>query len=173
MQEEYIQIGRLGKPFGLQGAIKVQIWDEFVGLIPPKKVLFVQQGGDVIPFFFTSFKEQGAHLLVVFEDFDNPNTAHKVAKNNIFVRKQDLPAEFLEEEVSEMEALIGFEIHDEHLGVIGPIIDFDEMPHQTIILVDHEGTEVMIPWVEAYIEDFDTDKKVIHMDLPEGLLNLG
>lgn len=173
MQEDYIQIGRLGKPFGLKGAIKVQMWDEYVGLVPPKNVVFVQQGGDVIPFFFTSFKEQGVHLLVTFEDIDNPNAAHQIAKNNIFVRKQDMPSEFLEKEKSEMEALLNFEIMDKNLGVIGPIIDFDESPYQTVVLVKYKDKEVMIPWVDAYILGFDAQKKAINMDLPEGLLDLG
>ena len=172
MQEEYIQIGRLGKPFGLNGAIKVNLWDEFIGLIPPKNVLFVRQGGDVIPFFFTSFKEQGAHLLVVFEDFDNPNMAHKVAQKDIFVRKQDIPSEFLEEEASELEAILGFRIIDENLGLIGSVIDFDEKPYQTVILVEYQDREVMIPWVDAYIVGVDSDKQVIKMDLPEGILDL-
>ncbi len=172
MEEEYIQIGRLGKPFGLQGAIKVQLWDEFVGLVPPKNVLFVRQGGDVIPFFFTSFKEQGAHLLVFFEDVDNPNAAHKVAKNDIFVRKQDMPNVFLEEETSEMENVLGFEIIDTNLGKIGAILDYDEKPYQTVVLVEYLEQEVMIPWVEAYILDFDEKKKSILMDLPEGLLDI-
>jgi len=172
MQEEYIQIGRLGKPFGLNGAIKVQIWDEFVGLVPPKNVLFVEQGGDVIPFFFTLFKEQGAHLLVLFEDFDNPNAAHKVAKNNIFVRKQDMPPEFLEEETSDMDHVVGFRIKDESLGDIGVILDYDEQPYQTVVLVEYQDREVMIPWVDAYILGFDEENKVIQMDLPEGLLVL-
>ncbi len=172
MQEEYIQIGRLGKPFGLNGAIKVNLWDEFIGFVPPKNVLFVRQGGDVVPFFFTSFKEQGAHLLVVFEDFDNPNMAHKVAQKDIFVRKQDIPSEFLEEEASEMEAILGFRIIDENLGLIGSVIDFDEKPYQTVILVEYQDREVMIPWVDAYIVGVDSDKQVIKMDLPEGILDL-
>lgn len=172
MQEDYIQIGRLGKPYGLQGAIKVKMWDEFVGLVPSKNVLFVQLGGDIIPFFFVSFKMQGAHLLVVFEDFDNPNTAHKVAKKNIFMRKQDIPSKYFEKEVSEMSAMIGFVIQDDRLGEIGVILDFDEMPHQTIVLVDYQGREVMVPWVDSYIQGFDVDKKIVNMDLPEGLLDL-
>lgn len=170
MQDEYIQIGRLGKPFGLTGAIKVKIWDEFVGFTPAKNVLFVEQGGDVIPFFFTSFGKQGGHLLVVFEDFDNPNTAHQVAKKNIFVRKQDIPKRFLETEKSEMEDFVGFQIKDESLGVIGSILDYDEGAHQTVILVAYQEREVMIPWVDAYILGVDVDQKIIQMDLPEGLL---
>jgi len=172
MQEEYIQIGRLGKPFGLHGAIKVLMWDEFNGLVPPKNVLFVQQGGDLIPYFFVSFKEQGAHLLVNFEDFDNPNTAHKVAKKGIFVRKEDIPIEFLEEEKSPVEELLGFNLVDKSLGIIGAIIDFDIMPFQTMVLVDFQDRKVMIPWVEAYILGFDMKKKIINVDLPEGLLDL-
>ncbi|HHB79120.1 MAG TPA: 16S rRNA processing protein RimM [Saprospiraceae bacterium] len=170
MQPEYIQIGRLGKPYGLKGAVKVLLWDEYVGFRPPKQVLFVQQRGDIIPFFFKSFQEQGGHLLVVFEDFDNPNAAYAVAQKPIFVRKQDLPEDFLEEEDTELDAILGFQIVDKQLGLIGPIIDYDEQPHQSIILVDYQGREVMIPWVDAYIQDFDLQKRVITMDLPLGLL---
>ena len=169
MQDEYIQIGKLGKPHGLNGALKVLLWADFSDFIP-KNVLFVELTGDLIPFFITSIKESGAHLLVRFEDFDNPNSAYKLAKKKIFVRKRDLPESYFQEQVSDMDALLGFRIIDQSLGKIGEIIDFDEQVHQTMILVEYNGAEVMIPWVEAYIERFDVDKRIIEMDLPAGLL---
>ncbi len=171
MQDEYIQIGKLGKPHGLQGALKVHLWDEFSDF-RPKQVLFVKQAGDLVPFFIEKVREHGVHVLVYFEDLENPNAAYQLANKPIFVRKQDLPPAYLEQEVSEMEAVLGFRIFDQNLGEIGPIIDYDEQVYQTMVLVDYKGTEVMIPWVDAYIERMDVEQQIIEMDLPEGLLTL-
>ncbi len=166
---EYIQIGKLGKPHGLNGAIKVSLWDKFEDLMP-KNVLFVEQKGDIIPFFIDSCKEQGAHLLVHFEDFKTPNDAYPLAQKKLYLREKDIPKEFLVEPVSEFNWLVGLRLTDEELAPIGEIIDFDEAGKQLVVLVKKGNKEFMIPWVEAYIININLDKKTAMLNLPEGLI---
>jgi 16S rRNA processing protein RimM len=46
------------------------------------------------------------------------------------------------------------------------------MPQQEIAVVVYQNKEVLIPLNEKLIVSIDEDKKVILMDLPEGLLTL-
>ncbi len=167
---EYIQIGKLGKPHGLKGALKVILWDRFEELMP-KNILFVEQKGDIIPFFIQSCKEQGAHLLVQFEDFKSPNDAYPLAQKKLFLREKDIPKELLVEPVSEFNWLIGMRLNDEHLEPIGEIIDFDEAGKQLVVLVKKGNKQFMIPWVSDYIINMDRLAKTAQLDLPKGLIH--
>lgn len=168
--DTFIQIGKLGKPYGLKGEIKLLLWDEFVDFLP-QDVLFVPQHGDKIPFFLEYSKVQGAHVLAKFEDFQDPNAVYKLAQKPVFLREKDIPDAFLVQPESDMEHLLDYQLRDKTLGHLGPIIGYDDGGLQQMILVAYDDQEIMIPWVESYILKLDEKKQIILVDLPEGLLN--
>jgi 16S rRNA processing protein RimM len=46
------------------------------------------------------------------------------------------------------------------------------MPHQEMAVVNHHNKEVLIPLNEELIINIDTTKRLIIMNLPEGLVQL-
>ena len=43
---------------------------------------------------------------------------------------------------------------------------------QNLMVIDFKGTELLIPFVENYIESIDNKKKEIHLQTPDGLIDL-
>ena len=43
---------------------------------------------------------------------------------------------------------------------------------QDLMVIDFKGTELLIPFVENYIESIDNKKKEIHLHTPDGLIDL-
>ena len=57
--------------------------------------------------------------------------------------------------------------------MIGKVSDVIENPGQLLLIVITEkGTEIMVPFHEDLIVSFDKKRKIISMDLPEGLLEI-
>ena len=67
---------------------------------------------------------------------------------------------------------ISYEIISERDGAIGVIEEVIEMPQQIMGIVNYQGKEVLIPLNDQFITGVDEEKKILEMELPEGLLDL-
>ena len=63
---------------------------------------------------------------------------------------------------------VGFSVHEQSQGVLGVIDGVDESTANALFMIG----ERLIPVSESYITDIDHDKRILHMTLPEGLLDL-
>lgn len=55
---------------------------------------------------------------------------------------------------------------------MGNIVDVNEQTENALFIVENGDQELMVPAVDDLIVEFDTDKKVMVMELPEGILDL-
>ena len=65
-----------------------------------------------------------------------------------------------------------YTIYDEKSGVSFAILRTEEFPQQLMAIVETNGKEMMIPLHEQLIVEIDKEKKVIRMEIPEGLMEL-
>jgi 16S rRNA processing protein RimM len=66
---------------------------------------------------------------------------------------------------------LGFSIVEDG-KMIGEVIEVIEMPHQVLCKVMYKGNEALIPIHEESLEKVDKKNKLIHVNLPEGLLDM-
>jgi 16S rRNA processing protein RimM len=66
----------------------------------------------------------------------------------------------------------GFMIVDESLGELGVVKAIEEFPQQEMAIIMYHENEVLIPLNEFIIVNIDENKKVIQVNLPEGLLEI-
>ena len=69
-------------------------------------------------------------------------------------------------------ALIGFQLFDETLGLIGQISEVHDYAGNMLLLVDYQGKEALIPLNDDLILRIDEDKREIELRLPDGLFDL-
>ena len=55
---------------------------------------------------------------------------------------------------------------------MGEIVQVDEQTENAIFIVDDGEGELLLPASDDLIVEFDLDKKVMVMDLPQGILDL-
>ena len=171
----YIEIGYTQKTHGVQGELKLFVEDRYYEDLIKNERIFVDQKGAKVPFFIEDLRGGGA-LIVKFEGVDKREAAMLLQSKKVYLRPQDLiPEDDRELEVEEEESpfahLNGYAIHDKHSGEIGTISEIIEMPQQALALLVYKGNDVMIPLHEKLILSTDKKKKVLNMDLPEGLLD--
>lgn len=127
--------------------------------------------GILVPFFFESYRfRSDSTALIKLEGIDTEQQARRMTNVEVYFPKEH--AEKLEDNELTWNYFVGFLIKDINKGEIGKVTDVDDSTINTLFVVDHKGTEVLIPAQEDFMVDLNRKKKVITMHLPEGLLEL-
>ncbi len=168
--EEYLKIGRTGKAFGTEGALKFKVEEQFLDDFFDAAVIFIEQMGKPVPFFIEGLHND-APLIIKLEEVDSRETALELAGKDVFLRREDVADESLEQPF-DFTALEGFRIIDRTVGEIGLIEEVLELPQQMMAVVEYQGREVLIPLTDQLILSVEAENREIEMALPEGLLEL-
>ena len=67
--------------------------------------------------------------------------------------------------------LIGCQVIDCKQNFIGIVIDILNMPAQNLIVVDRDGDEILIPYVDSHVSFFDKKQKNLIVQNIEDLIN--
>jgi 16S rRNA processing protein RimM len=108
-------------------------------------------------------------LIIWPEEFKDRNQSEAVKGFTFLIPKEILVSpDALHPYLIEIE---GFGVVDATLGAIGVVRGFEYNGAQDLLVVDYQGREVLIPFVDELIQKFDRSNKTIQMDLPPGLLD--
>lgn len=158
---------------GVQGQIKMDIDAIYEDGFEELKVLFIENGKRKTPYFIENIDYNGGLFLVKLEEINSKEAAQPLTNKLLFARENDIEvSEAHRNEQDELAQFIGYQIHTKEGINIGTIGDVQEFPQQIMAFVEYRDNEVLIPLNEAFIEDINTETKVILMDLPEGLLDV-
>ena len=68
-------------------------------------------------------------------------------------------------------SMVGFRLLDGSVD-LGEILEVIEQPHQILCRIDLDGKEALIPVHDQTLRGVDTKKREVHVELPEGLLDV-
>jgi 16S rRNA processing protein RimM len=170
-KDQCFQIGRVAKVHGLRGEVNVVLDVDYPEDYEGLEHLFLEQKGRLVPFFLEHFVLQpGGKALVKFEDLNSLDQVESLVGLEIFLPLSELPQ--LEDDQYYFHELIGFEVIDENLGLIGPVEIIYDLETQDLLGVTHQGKEVLIPIQDGIILKVDKAAKKVYCQLPEGLLDI-
>ena len=167
---EYIHIGKLVAPHGVAGAV---ILEHALGksiTFKGVQALFVEkQAGSFIPYFIesaTAKTDTITHLQM--EGVNTREAAHFLTGKKVWLPQADFQK--LVEKNSPL-ALLGYMVLDvgKEIGTIQEVI---EQPHQLMVTILYNQQEAYIPLHEESLKGVDHVKKIVHVELPDGLLDL-
>ncbi len=166
-QDEIYKIGQLGKPHGIKGEITfsftTDVWDRV-----ESDYLVLSIDGISVPFFLEEYRFRGEHsALLKFQNIDSIEDAQEISGAEVYfpysLTPEDDDADYT------WSYFDGFHVHDEKAGDLGSIVRVDESTEN--VLFELESGH-LLPAVEAFITDIDHEGRTIHMNLPEGLLEI-
>ncbi len=170
--EEYIPVGKLGRPHGISGAFRFQLTRTLKSLKKLPAYFLMEEKGRLVPFFVTSVELQGWDSgLLKLEGIETPEAAKKHSGNTLYLKEKEVKA-FFEKDADSIEYLIGYKLVDDASGTIGEITELLETPGQVLAVVAGNGKEYTIPLVDDLIVEINKRKKELRMNLPEGLLEI-
>ena len=168
--KDFFYLGLITKPFGYKGQAYV-----FLDTDEPEKygtleAVFLNIDGEMLPYMIEEIQLRGANQAVVkFEDVDGEEIK-SLMKSEIYLPISALPP--LTGNKFYFHEVIGFTVIDSEKGNIGQIVDFIDVLQQPIMQIDFNGTEVLIPAIDKFFKTIDRENKEIHIDAPEGLIDV-
>ncbi len=174
-RDELIAIGHYNKPHGVAGEISATL-DVDVDVLRALSCLVSEIDGIFVPFFVNALRPKTADsVLMTIDGITSELEVARLVNNDIYALKR----EFLQESEDAdadgypLDYFIGFDLQDADGTLIGKIVDVNEQTENAIFIVNRgSNDEVMVPASDDLIVEFDLDKKVMVMDLPQGLLDL-
>jgi len=170
--EEVIKVGRLQKPYGIRGEISI-LFDKPVYADIDTEFYFLDIDHILVPFHveeITYISDTVAR--VKFEDLDDESRASRYANLQVFLLRKQVE-EGLEDGSADWDFFIGYRIVDQHEQDLGIIESVDFATINVLFIVKGEEGEHLIPASEDFIVRIDERQRIIHMDLPEGLIGVG
>ena len=110
--------------------------------------------------------------LVRFVKVTDRDTAESLVGSHCLLSCDQLPDDFDDLLRADAGHVSGYRVVDEVRGMLGPVVNVREMPTQDLLVVEHEGEEVLIPFVDEFIVDIDEEDCIMHVNLPAGLIDL-
>ena len=175
-------VAKVGKSFGTQGELTINLYDTFPTDFIIEEPLFVYMDKLAVPLFMERFERRGkSGGVVAFADFDTPFRAAELIGKELYMgleeellglEVEEEEVEFSEDDELYLEDFVGFVATFEGSTLSGKITDFEDDDWNPLFIIEVEDREIMVPAVDDFIVEYSPTKKTVHFDLPEGLLDL-
>jgi 16S rRNA processing protein RimM len=175
--DQLTEIGRLGKPHGINGEINAYL-DCDIDLNALKRIVLLIDG-IYVPFFIASTRPKSSDTVILgLDDIDNERKAAEFTNHSLYVLRADNvvvtdeDGDDINDEGFYASDLIGFTIiEDESGNTIGEIDDIDDSTDNVLfIVITPNDDTIYLPVADEFITAIDTDNRTIAMNLPEGIL---
>ena len=170
-KEDCFYLGKIAKKFSFKGEVLVYLDTDEPELYEDLESMFVECGKHLVPFFIEySALHKNDFLRVRFEDVKNEEEADALLGNHVYLPLKMLPK--LSGNKFYFHEVIGFEVEDKRLGIVGEIQSINDSSAQPLFEVLNDGVEILIPMIDHFLVKIDRENKKVIMDLPEGLIEM-
>ena len=169
--EEVYKIGLFNKPHGIHGELQFTFTDDIFDRVDCDYLICLLDG-IFVPFFIEEYRfRSDSTALVKLEGIDTAERARMFTNVEVYFPVKH--AEEAEDGELSWNFFVGFRMEDVRHGELGEVVEVDTTTVNTLFVVEQEdGEELLIPAQEEFIVEINQEKKLITVELPEGLLNL-
>ena len=170
-KEEVYNIGLFNKPHGIHGELQFTFTDDIFDRVDCDYLICLLDG-IFVPFFIEEYRfRSDSTALVKLEGIDTAERARMFTNVEVYFPVKH--AEEAEDGELSWNFFVGFRMEDVRHGELGEVVEVDTTTVNTLFVVEQEdGEELLIPAQEEFIVEINQEKKLITVELPEGLLNL-
>lgn len=168
-----VQVGRIGKPHGLDGTVKVIPVSDDPERFTTFDAVYVGRSADqatehaVREVRFQPHKK-GTTVLLSLETTTDRNAAEALRRLDVFVPES---AFALQGEERFAHDLVGYAVYDGDTRV-GTLTEVMPLPGPDALVIKTEaGHDALVPFVEALVPRIDDAAQRIHLNPPDGLLD--
>lgn len=164
-------LGKIVKKYSFKGELLIKLDTDEPDIYENLDAIFIDLRGNFIPFFIESSQLHKSELLrVKFEDVNTEADADALIKSECYLPLTLLPV--LEDDKFYFHEIIDFKVEDKNFGFVGTIKGVNDSTAQSLFEIDRNGTEILIPMNDEFIDKVDKPNQTIFVDCPEGLIDL-
>jgi 16S rRNA processing protein RimM len=168
--DNYFYLGKVIKPHGYQGRVSVFLDTDDPDAYMTTPVIYIDFDSALVPYFVKDLNLLNNKAVITFQDVDTQEQAEKLLKRDMYLPLSQLPE--LTGNKFYFHEIIGMKLVDKQFGLVGTISEILEYSTQAIIQTFHKEKEVLIPISDDIILDVDRVNHIVHVDLPDGLLEV-
>ncbi|PYT04329.1 MAG: 16S rRNA processing protein RimM [Acidobacteria bacterium] len=168
---ELVAVARVAKARGVRGEVAADIWTDFPERFERlEELIAVFPGGARKRLALEGHWLHGARVVLKFRGFDSPEEAAALAGCVLAVPESDV-VELAEGEFYDWQ-LEGCRVETIEGRCIGTVREVLHTGGEAPVLVirDERGRENLVPLAESICVEIDTERELIRVDAPEGLL---
>ena len=174
-KEDCFYLGKIAKKFSFKGEVIIYLDTDEPELYENMESVFVEIGKTLVPFFIEhSSLHKNDFLRVRFEDVNDEAEAEAILNYPVYLPLSMLPK--LSGNKFYFHEVIGFEVEDQRLGVVGIIQSINDSSAQPLFEVLKSDAfsekEILIPMIDQFLVKIDRANKKVVMNLPEGLIEM-
>ena len=171
LKEECFFLGTIVGKYSFKGEILAKLDTDTPESYLDLKSLFIETTQGLVPYFIDRSQLHKSSLLrIKFEGIETEVEAKALQKKDLFLPLNMLPP--LEGNKFYYHEVTGFLAIDQFDSEIGTIITVNDSGPQPLFVIDADGTEILIPIHDNFIKKLNRKYRKIHLDLPDGLLDI-
>jgi 16S rRNA processing protein RimM len=154
--EEFVKVGRVGRPHGLHGRVRVRVYSS-EGDISPGVSVYLSQGEEAPPGpprrVTSVVPTKGALVLLGLEDVATPEEAASLRDATVWMARADLPP--LEAGAYYVADLIGLRVETVAGEALGELTDVMETGAADVYVIHGPRGEVLLPATREVVREVD------------------
>ena len=167
METAYIRLGVIKRVRGLRGHL-IALLEKQVTSLDAVDSLFIQLGHTLVPYALEHYTLQNQRVILKLQAVNDPATTYQLRGSAFFASRDALPTQVVEQEL--LQALQGYQVVDIVRGELGAVVRVDHLPLQTLLVVNYQARELLIPYHAALIQQIDHSQQRMLVRLPPGLV---
>ncbi|MAN29002.1 MULTISPECIES: ribosome maturation factor RimM [Mesonia] len=170
-KEDCFYLGKIVSKFSFKGEVLVKLDTDDPESFLEMESVFIDMNKNLIPFFIEKSSLQKSNLLrIKFEEITAEEDADRILKKELYLPLSFLPE--LENDQFYFHEVIGFKVTDKNFGEVGILKSINDSTPQALFEIEHEGNEILVPVNDDFIDKLDRPNKTLHLNVPEGLIEM-
>ena len=164
-EPNYLAIGRVVRPFGLRGELRVQLMTEYPEQLGRLRTVYL--GPDTQPWQVEAVRLHQGAALFKLAGCEDRTTADMLRGALVQIHRKD--AVPLEDDEYYEHQIIGLKVVEEDSTLLGEITQIITTGANDVFVVVGPGGELLLPAIESVILDIDLDNGLMVVHLLDGL----
>ena len=162
-------VGRIGRAHGVRGEVTVEIRTDDPDSRFAIGATLATDPENKGPLTIRDARFHSGTLLLSFNGFDDRTSVEGL--RNVLLLSDVNPKEAnATEDDFHISQIVGSSVIDGEGIDWGLVVDVMHLPAQDTLVIDHNGREILVPFVKAFVPKVDIDKKIITVSSIESLL---
>ena len=160
-EPHYLAIGRVGRPFGLRGELKMQLLTDYGEQLYRLHTVYL--GPEAQPWKVEGIRLQKAAALLKLTGCDNRTDAEALRGALVQIPRED--AVPLEEDEYYEHQIVGMTVVEEDGTLLGKVVEILSTGANDVYIVGGPDGNLLLPAIESVILeiDLDADRMVVHV----------
>jgi len=168
MEKDLLTVGRVAKPHGVKGKIKVEYFGENLNRLPSFREVFIEDRiGRMQAYEVMEASLQPRRLILRLKGIEKIEEAQSLVGKEILIKKAALPS--LKEGEYYWFEIIGMWVETRQGKRIGRVREIFPTGANDVYVVEGKRREILLPATEEVIQSIDLEKGLVKVNRMEGL----